>query len=56
MCIRDSYWSGYKTAVPRYSLAVLFSSFLMGEIAAATIFHQMAAGCKEPVFLSLIHI
>lgn len=44
------YWNGYKTAVPKYSLAVLFSSFLMGEIAAATIFHQMAAGCTEPVF------
>jgi len=44
------YWTGYKKAVPRYSLAVLFSSFLMGEIAAATIFHQMAAGCTEPVF------
>ena len=44
------YWTGYKTAVPKYSLAVLFSSFLMGEIAAATIFHQMAAGCKELVF------
>jgi rubrerythrin len=44
------YWNGYKKAVPKYSLAVLFSSFLMGEIAAATIFHQMAAGCKEPVF------
>jgi hypothetical protein len=44
------YWEGYKKAVPRYSLAVLFSSFLMGEIAAATIFHQMAAGCTEPVF------
>ena len=44
------YWAGYKTAVPKYSLAVLFSSFLMGEIAAATIFHQMAAGCTEPVF------
>lgn len=44
------YWEGYKRAVPKYSLAVLFSSFLMGEIAAATIFHQMAAGCKEPVF------
>ena len=29
---------------------MLFSSFLMGEIAAATIFHQMAAGCTEPVF------
>lgn len=44
------YWDGYKQAVPRYSLAVLFSSFLMGEIAAATIFHQMATGAKEPVF------
>jgi hypothetical protein len=28
----------------------LFSSFLMGEIAAATIFHQMAEGAREPVF------
>jgi hypothetical protein len=44
------YWSGYKRAVPKYSMAVLFSSFLMGEIAAATIFHQMANGCDEPVF------
>ncbi|WP_238327629.1 hypothetical protein [Paraburkholderia mimosarum] len=44
------YWTGYKAAVPKYPLAVLFSSFLMGEIAAATIFHQMAAGCTEPVF------
>lgn len=44
------YWNGYKTAVPKYSLAVLFSSFLMGEIAAATIFHQMAQGCSEIVF------
>ncbi len=44
------YWNGYKNAVPKYSLAVLFSSFLMGEIAAATIFHQMAANCTEPLF------
>jgi hypothetical protein len=44
------YWEGYKKAVPKYSLSVLFSSFLMGEIAAATIFHQMASGCQEPVF------
>ena len=45
------YWNGfYKSAVPKYSLAVLFSSFLMGEIAAATVFHQMAAACTEPVF------
>ncbi|WP_431855929.1 hypothetical protein [Azospirillum sp.] len=44
------YWNGYKQAVPKYPLAVLFSSFLMGEIAAATIFHQMAAQSREPVF------
>jgi len=44
------YWEGYKQAVPKYSMAVLFSSFLMGEIAAATIFHQMANGCSELVF------
>jgi hypothetical protein len=44
------YWEGYCRAVPKYSLAVLFSSFLMGEIAAATIFHQMAQGCEELVF------
>ncbi len=44
------YWAGYQKAVPKYSLAVLFSSFLMGEIAAATIFHQMAKAAKEPVF------
>jgi hypothetical protein len=44
------YWNGYKQAVPKYSLAVLFSSFLMGEIAAATIFQQMAKNSREPVF------
>jgi len=44
------YWTGYRKAVPKYSLAVLFSSFLMGEIASSTIFHQMANGCNEPVF------
>ena len=44
------YWNGYKQAVPRYSLAVLFSAFLMGEIAAATVFKQMSAGAAEPLF------
>lgn len=44
------YWEGYKKAVPKYNLAVLFSSFLMGEIASSTIFHQMANGNKELVF------
>lgn len=44
------YWNGYKSAVPKYNLAVLFSSFLMGEIAAATIFKQMSENCEEMVF------
>ncbi|WP_217125772.1 hypothetical protein [Hydrogenophilus thiooxidans] len=44
------YWNGYKNAVPKYSLAVLFSSFLMGEIAAATIFKQMHDNSRELVF------
>ncbi|MCL4423571.1 MAG: ferritin-like domain-containing protein [Actinobacteria bacterium] len=44
------YWDGYKKAVGRYSLPVLFSSFLMGETAAATLFHHMASHSKEPLF------
>ena len=44
------YWSGFKEAVPKYSLAVLFSSFLMGEIASSTLLHQMAKGCREEIF------
>lgn len=44
------YWTGYKQAVPKYDLAVLFSSFLMGEIAAATIFKQMYENSREAVF------
>ena len=44
------YWTGYKQAVPKYDLAVLFSSFLMGEIAAATIFKQMYDNSREAVF------
>jgi len=35
------YWNGYKSAVDKYPLAILFTSFLMGEVAAATLFHGM---------------
>ena len=44
------YWEGYKKALPKYSLPVLFSSFLMGEIAAATVFHMMAQKTTIEVF------
>jgi hypothetical protein len=49
------YWNGYTKALPRYSLAVVFSSFLMGETAAATLFHHMASHCQEPVFSEAFH-
>ncbi|NMM26617.1 MAG: hypothetical protein HHJ12_04815 [Glaciimonas sp.] len=42
--------AGYKKAVQKHDLTVLFSSFLMGEIAAATIFKQMFENSREAVF------
>lgn len=44
------YWDGYKKAVGRYPLAILFTSFLMGEVAAATLFHGMYQKTTIPVF------
>ncbi|HEX2112909.1 MAG TPA: hypothetical protein VHM01_00760 [Alphaproteobacteria bacterium] len=44
------YWEGYKKAVGRYPLAILFTSFLMGEVAAATLFHGMYQRTTIPVF------
>ncbi|MQA85492.1 MAG: hypothetical protein GEV03_12900 [Streptosporangiales bacterium] len=44
------YWSGYNTSVGRHSLAVLFTSFMMGEVAASTLFRMMASGTTHPVF------
>ena len=43
------YWTGYKGAVDRYPLAILFTSFLMGEVAAATLFHGMHQRTSIPV-------
>lgn len=44
------YWSGYKKAVELYSMPILFSSFLFGEVAAATLFHSMSETTTIPVF------
>src|SRR5271170_5912384 len=49
------YWSGYTKAVGKYPLAVLFSSFMMGEMAASTLFRGMASGTKHPVFSEMFH-
>jgi hypothetical protein len=45
-----SYWNDYRKAVLKCDLAVFFSSFLMTEIAAATILHPMARAGGEPAF------
>jgi len=35
------YWEGYKKGINKYPLQILFTSFLMGEIASSTLFQQM---------------
>jgi len=44
------YWNGYSQALYRYPLAILFSSFLMGEVASSTLFHHMYRHSQHPVF------
>ena len=44
------YWDGYVAAHGKYPIQVLFTSFLMGEIAATTLFHEMSKEAKIPVF------
>lgn len=44
------YWSGYVRAFEKYPLAVMFTSFLMGEVAATTLFSEMGRAARIPVF------
>ena len=44
------YWSGFKNGVGRWPLPILFTSFLMGEVASATLFHSMYQRTTIPVF------
>lgn len=44
------YWEGFKNAVHKYPLPILFTSFLMGEVASATLFHGMQQRTSIPVF------
>ena len=44
------YWSGFRNGVGKWPLPILFTSFLMGEIASATLFHGMRERTKIPVF------
>lgn len=44
------YWSGFKNGVGKWPLPILFTSFLMGEVASATLFHSMYQRTTIPVF------
>lgn len=43
------YWQGFKAGIGRHPLPILFTSFLMGETAAATLFQEMHQKCTIPV-------
>jgi rubrerythrin len=45
------YWTGYAGALDKYPLAVIFTSFMMGEVASSTLFRGMATNAKHPVFM-----
>lgn len=44
------YWNGFKNGVTKFQLPILFSSFLMGEVASATLFHSMFQRTTIPAF------
>lgn len=44
------YWRGYSGAYDKYPLAVIFTSFMMGEVASSTLFRGMASTATNPVF------
>ncbi|MCP4327132.1 MAG: hypothetical protein GY791_01675 [Alphaproteobacteria bacterium] len=43
------YWEGYKKGIHKYPLQILFTSFLMGEIASSTLFQTMHQQTTIPV-------
>jgi hypothetical protein len=43
------YWEGFKNAVHKFPLPILFSSFLMGEVASSALFHSMYQRTTIPV-------
>jgi hypothetical protein len=43
------YWDAFKKGVHKYPVPILFTSFLFGEVAAATLFHSMYQRTTIPV-------
>ncbi|MBV8424552.1 MAG: hypothetical protein JO349_05140 [Candidatus Eremiobacteraeota bacterium] len=44
------YWKGYTASLGKYPLSVLFTSFMMGEVAASTLFFGMSKRATHPLF------
>lgn len=44
------YWRGYSGAYLRHSWPIIFSSFMLGERCAATLFSEMSKHSKHPAF------
>jgi hypothetical protein len=44
------YWSGYCRSLEKYPLSILFTSFMMGEVASSTLFFGMSKKARHPVF------
>lgn len=49
------YWESYFKAYAKYSLPVLFSSFMLGEVASTTLFQSMAREARHPLFQEAFH-
>jgi len=47
------YWKAYLEAYSKYTMDVLFTSFMMGEAAATTVFSTMSKGAKVEEFSKL---
>jgi hypothetical protein len=44
------YWSGFERSFDKYPLAVVFTSFMMGEVASSTLFRGMATATSHDTF------
>src|SRR5271166_3492980 len=44
------YWNGFSRSLGKYPLAVLFTSFMMGEVASSTLFYGMSRAARHPVY------
>ena len=44
------YWTGYSNSLGKYPLAILFTSFMMGEVASSTLFHGMSRASTHPLY------